>query len=486
MCVPGIRNIMKKQASQKLKMNVNQRKSLGLLAVFALISILVLMPTESVSHDMGCVASELMIKKTIGGNVISASYVNSYGEVTKAIDIGYATVQRAYDENGNITQEYFLDELGNPVEGHDGYYGIAYSYMDNKVVITYLGADRQPMMLKKGYSTIIRTLDDGKPIDDYYYNLEMQKVCCSSGYYGVHREYNKTGKDYSITCIDADSKPICGVYGYATIKYQCDSDGRIIKEQYYDENGDAAKSILGQYGEHYQRDKQNRICEITYLGTDGKPNPTNAGYTILKCTYHRDGTPDTDMYFDEAGDPIALSKGQYGIRSDGKKTTLLGKDGHAMLCLDNFLNSFPYMVVILGCGVCIFLIILPKKMSLLLMASYICFIIYETLLFRESVTIKTNFVLFSYAKLFWTEQYIREGGINNIWLFIPFGTGLCRFLREKWMLLIPFMMSVMIEATQYVTGLGVAEFDDVFGNTIGGWIGMLIAYTALNSRNENV
>ena len=93
---------------------------------------------------------------------------------------------------------------------------------------------------------------------------------------------------------------------------------------------------------------------------------------------------------------------------------------------------------------------------------------------------------FSYAELFWTEQYIREGGINNIWLFVPFGTGLYRFLRGKGVLLIPFMMSVMIEASQYVTGLGIAEFDDVFGNTIGGWIGMLIAYTALNSRNENV
>lgn len=79
-----------------------------------------------------------------------------------------------------------------------------------------------------------------------------------------------------------------------------------------------------------------------------------------------------------------------------------------------------------------------------------------------------------------------RGGINNIWLFVPFGTGLYRFLRGKGVLLIPFMMSVMIEASQYVTGLGIAEFDDVFGNTIGGWIGMLIAYTALNSRNENV
>lgn len=54
------------------------------------------------------------------------------------------------------------------------------------------------------------------------------------------------------------------------------------------------------------------------------------------------------------------------------------------------------------------------------------------------------------------------------------------------MLLVPFVMSVAIETTQYITGLGMAEFDDVFGNTMGGWIGILIAYTALNPRNENV
>jgi len=45
-------------------------------------------------------------------------------------------------------------------------------------------------------------------------------------------------------------------------------------------------------------------------------------------------------------------------------------------------------------------------------------------------------------------------------------------------------MSVAIEATQYVTGLGIAEFDDVFGNTMGGWLGVLLAYTAVKWRKE--
>ena len=74
--------------------------------------------------------------------------------------------------------------------------------------------------------------------------------------------------------------------------------------------------------------------------------------------------------------------------------------------------------------------------------------------------------------------------INNIWLFVPLGTGLYRIFQKKWVLLIPFVISVAIELTQYITGLGIAEFDDVFGNTMGGWIGVLVAWTWVKSHRE--
>ena len=43
-------------------------------------------------------------------------------------------------------------------------------------------------------------------------------------------------------------------------------------------------------------------------------------------------------------------------------------------------------------------------------------------------------------------------------------------------------MSVAIELTQYITELGIAEFDDVFGNTMGGWIGVLVAWMWVKSH----
>ena len=354
------------------------------------------------------------------------------------------------------------------------------------MVITYLDAERNPIIRSDGYSTIVRTMIDGRASDDFYYDLNGQRVQCAGGYYGFHRGYNSDGQNTSLTFFDKDGHAVSSSSGYAIKTYQRDMDGTIVSEQYFDTEGNPARSLLGQYGELYQRNEQGYIGQITYLGADGKPTPTNAGYTILKRTYHRDGTADTDMYFDANGNPKALSKGQYGIKRSGKVNLLLDRNSNVMLCVDNLLNGFPCMVVVFGCVVCLLMIVLPKSLSVVLTIVYVAFILYETLMFRESGDARTNFVLFSYAGKFLKEQSVRVGVINNIWLFIPLGMGLYRWFQKKWVLLVPFVMSVAIEATQYITGLGIAEFDDVFGNTMGGWIGVLVAYIIMMWRSEMV
>ena len=461
---------------------LKQKSVHALLLAFVVASILFLLPYASVDYDSGFTSSDLEVKETVEENVTNTSYVNSDGVITDAIDMGYATVQRTRNANGQVTEEFYLDAAGNPVERYGDYYGISYEYNDDSVVIRYLGADKQPMMLGAGYSAIVRTLVDGKATDDSYYDLNMQPVQCTSGYYGLHREYDEQGLNCAITYLDVNGQSVICTSGYAVKTYQRDSDGTVIGERYFDAEGNPARSLLGQYGELYQRNEQGYIGQITYLDADGNPAPTNAGYTILKRTYYRDGTADTDMYFDANGNPKALSKGQYGIKRSGKVNLLLDRNGNIMLCVDNLLNGFPCMVVVFGCVVCLLMIVLPKGLSVVLTIAYVAFILYETLMFRESGDARTNLVLFSYAGKFLKEQSVRVGVINNIWLFIPLGTGLYRWFQKKWVLLIPFVMSVAIETTQYVTGLGIAEFDDVFGNTMGGWIGVLVAWTWLNRK----
>jgi len=465
---------------------LKQRSIHALLITFVVASILFLLPDAALDYDSGFTSSELEVKETVEENVTNTSYVNSDGIITDAFDMGYATIQRTRNLAGQVTEEVYLDAAGNPVEQYGDYYGISYEYNDDSVVIRYLDADKQPMMLGAGYSAIVRTLVNGKATDDFYYNLNMQPIQCAGGYYRLHREYDEQGLNSAITYLDENGQPVICTSGYAIKTYQRDLDGTIIGERYFDTEEKPVKSSLGQYGELYQRDAQGHISQITYLGADGNPAPATADYTILKCTYHRNGTVDTDMYCDADGNPVALSKGQYGVKHSGKVNLLLDRNGNIMLCVDNLLNGFPCMVVVFGCVVCLLMIVLPKSLSVVLTIVYVAFILYETLMFRESGNARMNFVLFSYAGKFLKEQSVRVGVINNIWLFIPLGTGLYRWFQKKWVLLIPFVMSVAIETTQYITGLGIAEFDDVFGNTMGGWIGILVAYIKMMWHSETV
>ena len=322
-------------------MSANLKRGCGILltASVVLLSILALLPDADVDHDAGYTASELSIRETVNGSVTSTSYVNFDGVITEAVDMGYATVCRMQDDNGRVVEERYLDANGDPVARYGDHYGVSYEYDETGTVITYLDAEGNPIIRSDGYSTIVRTLVDGRESDDFYYDLNGQQVQCSGGYYGLHREYNAEGQNISLTFLDKKGRAMCSSSGCASVTYQCDIDGTVVGEHYFDTEGNPVRSLLGQYGELYQRNEQGYIGQVTYLGADGKPTPTNAGYTILKRTYHRDGTADTDMYFDANGNPRALSKGQYGIKRSGKVNLLLDRNGNALLCVDNHLNG---------------------------------------------------------------------------------------------------------------------------------------------------
>ena len=451
------------------------------LLFFTLISIISIWPDSGKDHTAGFTSAELKLEEkiekdsTTDSSITIYTFVNAAGEMTFAIDRGYAIREAVRNVEGKTIEERYFDADGNPVKLYDSYYGVRYEYHDHEVIIRYLDSQGNEMLLTT-YSVIVRTLDDdGRDVDDYYYDLDKQPIQYA-GYYGMHRDYDNNGWNNRVTYLDENGQPVLCSSGYAIKEYKRDADGTITGEFYFDAQENPTKSSLGEYGQLYERDENGRISQITYLDSDGNAATNSVGYAILKRTYYRDGTWNTDMYFNKAGNPVALSKWQYGIKYSGKIMLLMDKKGHVMLCVDNILNGFPFMVVVFGCMICLFMLVLPKKLSFLLTCFYMVFIFYETLLFREIGDAKTNLVLFSYAGRFFKEQSVRAGVINNICLFVPLGTGLYRIFQKKWVLLIPFVFSVLIETTQYITGLGIAEFDDVFGNTLGGWIGVLAAY----------
>ncbi len=124
----------------------------------------------------------------------------------------------------------------------------------------------------------------------------------------------------------------------------------------------------------------------------------------------------------------------------------------------------------------------PKGLKLftwLFAVEYVILIYCTTVVFREySENVGHNFTTFwSYEAIGNGRNDLLAGNIMNVVAFVPVGVLLsCLSHRLKWwmILLIGFGISVSIETLQYFFHKGFSEFDDVFHNTLGCAIGIMI------------
>ena len=118
----------------------------------------------------------------------------------------------------------------------------------------------------------------------------------------------------------------------------------------------------------------------------------------------------------------------------------------------------------------------------ILLLVYIMMVLYITLLSREKTEQRYRFDLFySYILLFkYKNDFYYDMIFYNILMLIPFGFLVpilhpgCR--KFSYILLLSFLLSLVIEVIQYITGRGLFEADDLLNNTIGGIIGYFIYF----------
>ena len=124
-----------------------------------------------------------------------------------------------------------------------------------------------------------------------------------------------------------------------------------------------------------------------------------------------------------------------------------------------------------------------KTVLICFLVAYTVFILCKTLLLRNPY--EGNHLR---LELFWSYKVVGKQFnqiICNVLLFIPFGVVL-RLLGINTLvtLLIGFTFSCSIELLQYLLKLGLCELDDVFHNTLGTLIGLLIGKLVQIIRSE--
>ena len=354
-------------------------------------------------------------------NKIYQYYCDSLGKVTYNSMVGYALATKEVDNNGNVIKESFFDQNDIPCKNSLGYF----------VVI-------------KEYDKCNRN------IKDTYYDMNGKLMLCNSGYACVKRIFNETS----------------------------------VSEFYYDELGNPTKAKYGQYGiRKYDFDELDRYTNFLYLDEAGVPMNCLYGYAGAKITYKSDGTIETVMYHDGLENPVKLSNGQYGTRYSDKDQISLNADGSEQIRIIELISKRPELMIIMSA----FLICLlggafrkGQQIILLLYCGIILFLTFA----QRGVHPDRNIILYfgdSY-RCFFTSRATRITILENIWLFIPFGTGLYLICPKKQMIIVGVFFSIIIEALQLVTRLGIFETADIINNSIGTIIGVMIA-SSINRKN---
>ncbi len=120
-----------------------------------------------------------------------------------------------------------------------------------------------------------------------------------------------------------------------------------------------------------------------------------------------------------------------------------------------------------------------KKLLYVLFGVYIFLVLWLTLIDRKFGEQRAMLVPFwEFANVINGVErsfYIRQI-LGNLTMMMPLGfmLPLIRKVNILYVLIIAFCFSCFIELTQFVTGRGLMEFDDVFNNTVGAVIGYLI------------
>lgn len=160
-------------------------------------------------------------------------YVNTSGDIVISEKEGYATKIVTYHEL-NARKEMYYDAHGLSTAISNGAYGrYIVDVSSDKIHITYLDANGIPMVTQSGYTSVLRTVENGRLMQEMYLDGEDKPMALSEGQYGYKRNYDDSGRITSIIYLDKNGMPAKTYRGYDEIRREYDENGQLTYMWYY-------------------------------------------------------------------------------------------------------------------------------------------------------------------------------------------------------------------------------------------------------------
>ena len=298
---------------------------------------------------------------------------------------GYHEIRHEYTTSGKLKNEFYYDVNGNLTQSTDGYAGIEKLYNSKgREMATLYYNEQGELMLTSGkeYAYMLTIPEDDKIALTDEQQEEIPEEETTNEEIAEEETEEDESEDAeesltaSITYIEyygTDRKLINLSSGYAYIIRQTDAQGRTIREQYFDKDGNNAVLNNGydEYRQYYAEGKKpyryeyylngepvlrdnsyaavereydengNTITE-KYFGVDLKPAPCKAGYEMIRKEYNEGNRVSKEVYYDHNGEPMTNLKGvyqtAYEYKENGKvtKETYFDAEGMQMNCQDGY------------------------------------------------------------------------------------------------------------------------------------------------------
>ena len=282
---------------------------------------------------------------------------------------GNIKTERFYDMEGNLTlvngiagTDYICDERGNVLENKpigvngklaNGKLIIRNKYDKSDNLLEYaVFSTRGPALNSNNIHRSITVYNSrNQEIEIRYYDTKGNLTLYGQEKIAIQKnEFNDKGDKVKTFYYGTNLKPIKCTEGWSSSTYEYDVFGNIIKQCFYDVNGQPTDPKVMVPVGICKYDKWNN--RIYLAAQDGKGNfviNPNTGWAIQRAEYDsKIGKLSSSAFFDEKDRPMLSREGyhkikyQYDSKGNTTEQTLWGIDGKPMLCFGFHKEIFTY------------------------------------------------------------------------------------------------------------------------------------------------
>ncbi len=270
------------------------------------------------------------------GNLTAVSYFDANGNPMLHPDYDAATIKYDYNERGNMINESFFGEDGEPKlslllnqASLDSprlsiwnrlapIASIEYTYDLQGNITSQAFYDLNGNLTRRtssGFALITYTMDErGNQIMEIGYDIDgLTPINDDNGICIIKRSFDERNNKISEAYFDANGLPVLdSSYEVASIHWQYDAFGRLVEQSYRDGNDIPMNSYNGIASIKWCYDERGMMISESYFDPEGMPD-LNHDTLIASVHWAYDdlGRQIEESYFNREGYPIVASGGIY-------------------------------------------------------------------------------------------------------------------------------------------------------------------------------